>query len=103
MAKVDYNFPVEALHGKVQKTHNVGFAKRKDTGVNFTQTYTSRSHTPSENELSARAKFSAAAKATRARLQDPKQAATDQVAFQQQHKYKTLYGFVFNLVYNSQN
>lgn len=40
MAKVDYNYPIEALHGKVKRTHSVGFAMRKETGAKYTQTYT---------------------------------------------------------------
>lgn len=103
MAKVDYAYPIESLHGKVSKAHQTGFAKRKDTDAKYTQTYTPRNVTPSSNELQARAKFAAAAKATRTRLQDPSQAAADQVAFAQQNRYKTLYGFVFAQVYNSAN
>ena len=40
MAKVDYNYPIEALHGKVKRTHSVGFAMRKETGAKYAQTYT---------------------------------------------------------------
>lgn len=40
MAKVDYTYPIEALHGKVKRTHSVGFAMRKETGAKYTQTYT---------------------------------------------------------------
>ena len=99
MAKVDYAYPVEALHGKVKKTHTVGFALRKETGCKFTQTYTSRIAAPSEAQNEAQQKFTAAVKATRVRLADASKQAQDIVAFKKQSKYKTLYGYVFSQVY----
>lgn len=99
MAKVDYAYPVEALHEKVKKTHTVGFALRKETGCKFTQTYTSRTAAPTEAQNEAQKKFAAAVKATRVRLADASKQAQDIVAFKKQSKYKTLYGYVFSLVY----
>ena len=99
MAKVDYAYPVEALHGKVKKTHRVGFALRKDTGCKFTQTFTPRTAAPSEAQNEVQQKFTAAVKATRLRLADASKQAQDIVAFKKQSKYKTLYGYVFSQVY----
>lgn len=99
MAKVDYAYPVEALHGKVKKTHTVGFALRKETGCKFTQTYTSRTAAPTEAQNEVQKKFAAAVKATRVRLADASKQAQDIVAFKKQSKYKTLYGYVFSQVY----
>ena len=39
MAKVDYAFPVEKIHGKVAKHHKIGFAHRVASKLNYTQSY----------------------------------------------------------------
>lgn len=99
MAKVDYNYPIEALHGKVKKTHTVGFAKRTDTGAKYTQTYTHTLTAPSEAQSEVQQKFAAAVKAARVRMADASKQAQDLIAFKKQSKYKTLYGYVFSQVY----
>lgn len=102
MAKVDYSYPVEALHGKVKKSHTVGFAKRTDTGAKYTQTYTHTLSAPSEAQTEVQQKFANAVKATRTRMADASKQAADLIAFKKQSKYKTLYGYVFSLVYGAQ-
>ena len=99
MAKVDYAYPVEALHGKVKKTHTVGFALRKETGCKFTQTFNPPHSLPTEAQTEVQKKFAAAVKATRVRMADASKQAQDIVAFKKQSKYKTLYGYVFSQVY----
>ena len=99
MAKVDYNYPIEALHGKVKKTHTVGFALRKETGAKYTQTYTHTLTAPSEAQSEVQQKFAAAVKAARVRMADASKQAADLIAFKKQSKYKTLYGYVFSQVY----
>ena len=39
MAKIDYAFPVEKVHGKISKKHKVGFAHRIASGLNYTTVY----------------------------------------------------------------
>lgn len=102
MAKVDYNYPIEALHGKVKRTHSVGFAMRKETGAKYTQTYTHTLTAPSEAQSEVQQKFAAAVKAARVRMADASKQAADLIAFKKQSKYKTLYGYVFSLVYGAQ-
>lgn len=102
MAKVDYNYPIEALHGKVKRTHSVGFAMRKETGAKYTQTYTHTLSAPSEAQSEVQQKFAAAVKATRTRMADASKQAQDLIAFKKQSKYKTLYGYVFSQVYGAQ-
>ena len=102
MAKVEYTYPVEALHGKVRKTHTVGFALRKDSGCKFTQTYTHTRSVPTEAQSEAQTKFATAVKATRTRMADASKQAADLIAFKKQSKYKTLYGYVFSQVYGAQ-
>ena len=99
MAKVDYAYPVEALHGKVKKTHTVGFALRKDSGCKFTQSFSPSVAVPTEGQTEAQQKFAAAVKAARVRMADAKLQAQDLAAFKKQSKYKTLYGYVFSQVY----
>ena len=99
MAKVDYAYPVEALHGKVKKTHSVGFALRKETGCKFTQSFSATVAAPTEAQTEAQQKFATAVKAARVRMADASQQAKDLAAFKKQSKYKTLYGYVFSQVY----
>ena len=101
MAKVDYAYPVEALHGKVKKTHTVGFALRKETGCKFTQTYVKRClfDTFLRAQTEVQQRFATAVKAARVRMADASKQAQDLAAFRKQSKYKTLYGYVFSLVY----
>ena len=99
MAKVDYTYPVEALHGKVKKSHTVGFALRKDSGAKYTQTYTHTLTAPSEAQTEVQQKFATAVKAARVRMADASKQAADLIAFKKQSKYKTLYGYVFSQVY----
>ncbi len=99
MAKVDYAYPVEALHGKVSKRHSVGFAQRTATGRKYTQTISPRSTAIGAEEQELREKFGNAVRATYTRLADPTQSLEDKKAFLKQSKYKTLYGYVFSQVY----
>lgn len=99
MAKVTYQFPIESLHGKVQKNHTVGFAKRTDTGSKFTQTYTHTRSAPTEAQTEVQQRFATAVKATRTRMADASKQAQDLIAFRKQSKYKTMYGYVFSQVY----
>ena len=43
MAKIDYSFPVETVHGKISKKHKIGFAHRTASGVNYSTAYGKRS------------------------------------------------------------
>ena len=96
MAKVEYAFPVEKIHGKVAKHHKVGFAHRVASKLNYTQSYGKRSTKVSQAEVDHRTKFAAVAAATRTRMADPTQMQADQLAYKAQTKYKTLYQYVFN-------
>lgn len=101
MAKVIFDFPVAEVCGKVGKNAKVGFAHRN--GKTFMVKYGTRSTMPTEQEVAIRDKFKAAVSATRTRMQDPTQMAKDQAAFKAQSRYSTLYGYVFNQVYQAQD
>ena len=96
MAKVEYAFPVEKIHGKVAKHHKVGFAHRVASKLNYTQAYGKRSTPVTKKETDHRTKFGAVSTATAARLADPTKMQADQLAYKAQTKYKTLRQYVFN-------
>ena len=97
MAKVEYAFPVEKLHGKIAKSHKIGFAHRAASKLNYTQSYGVRTTKYSQAEIDHQTKFGAVAKAVNARLADPNQAPLDQMAFKAQSKYKTLRQYVWHI------
>ncbi|MBO5817002.1 MAG: hypothetical protein J6R26_03520 [Paludibacteraceae bacterium] len=81
MAKVEYVFPVDKIHGKVAKPHKIGFAHRKATSLNYTQSYGVRSTPVTSNELAVRTKFAAVCAAARIRMGNINQIPLDQIAF----------------------
>ena len=101
MAKVEYAFPVEKIHGKVAKHHKIGFAHRAASKLNYTQAYGKRTTKYSQAEKDHQAKFAAVAAATNARLADPNQMPIDQMAFKAQSKYTTLRQYVWNQEWNA--
>ena len=106
MAKVEYVAPVDAVHGKLSKGDKYGFARRKKPNnngerPNFTFVHTKRTTPVSQEELNRRNAFKQAAIAPRERLNDPDQSLTDQIAFAQQTKYKTIYAYVLNQCYKA--
>ena len=106
MAHVEYAFPVEVIHGKVAKRHKIGFAHRKASKLNYTQSYSKRSTKYSQAEKDHQAKFAAVAAMVNARLADPNQMPLDQLAFKGQSKYETLRKYVWHLCseeYDKQN
>ena len=95
MAKVEYVFPVDKVHGRISKQHKVGFSHRKATKRNFTTVYGVRSTKPGADELLRRDKFADVCRSTRARLINPQQVPIDQAGFAAQKKYATIWGYVF--------
>ena len=96
MAKVEYAFPVDKVHGRISKQHKVGFAHRKATKKNYTTVYGVRSTAPSTSEVAHRTKFATCVANTRTRMTDPVQNPIDQVGYAKQSKYPTFYGYVFS-------
>ena len=96
MAKVEYTFPVDKIHGKVSTKHNVSFAYRKESGLKYTNWCSPRSTKFSQDELNRQERFGAVSVATKNRMMDPSHLAADQVAFAKQSKYKTLRQYVWH-------
>ena len=101
MAQIEYAFPVEKIHGKISKKHKIGFAHRTASGVNYSTMYGKRRTKPSTAEIANREKFKAVAQAAQARLINPEFIQRDQYGFSKQNKYTTMWGYVFNEVYQS--
>ena len=102
---INYLAPVDNASGKIfgkkQKftavTRNWG---KRPRGCSATGQRDLKNKPYTEKELTHRAKFKAVAAATRSRMADPSQAATDMAAFKAQTKYKTLYHYVFRQEWN---
>ena len=101
MAKIEFAFPVDKIHGKVAKDHKIGFAHRKASKLNYSTSYGKRSTPYSQDEMAHQEKFAAVSTATRARMKDPGKVMQDQAAFKEQTKYKTFYRYVFNQEWES--
>ena len=101
MAHVEYSFPVDKVHGRISKQHQVGFAHRKASKLNYTTSYGKRASEYSQEELARQEKFRAVCASTRARMKDPGKVMQDQAAFKEQSKYKTFYRYVFNQEWES--
>ena len=98
MAKIDFAFPVDKVHGKLAKSHKIGFAHRVASKLNYSTAYGVRSTAPTSKEIAHRKKFGEVAVQTTARLKDPMYIAADQAAFKAQTKYNTLRQYVFNVL-----
>ena len=102
MAHCDYIRPVEALHGKLKKTDEVGFAKLKRSGTKFTVTrddwkQTFKTEAAATAARQRQAKFRAVAQAAHERKIDPTKKTADEAAFAAQSKYKSMFTFLFHL------
>lgn len=101
MAKVEYAFPVDKIHGKISKKHKVGFAHRKASAKNYTTSYGERTTPVKSSEIEQRNKFTAVCAAARERLDDPNYINVDQLGFSKQTKYKTIWGYVFRICWDA--
>ena len=97
--------PLQELHGKLSKKNGrVTYMHRSDSDYDYTswkprlnlKEKKARKEKKTAGQQAINEKFTAVARATRARLADPAQMANDKVAFAKQKAYPTLYGFVFH-------
>lgn len=98
MARVVFSSYLDDMCGKVLGRDKVIFCHRGNTVYTRARSK-KRTGAPTADELERRARFSAAVKATYARMQDPQHMAPDVVAWRNQTRYETLYGYVFSQVY----
>lgn len=103
--------PVEAIIGKMspsdQKVNKenagfkcfVGYQVGRSVFNRYQVRSKPRSKDYSQDEMNRWKLFGDVVKATRERLMNPDQNLTDQIAYSQQTKYKSLYAYVFNQEY----
>lgn len=107
--------PVDSMSGMVGKreetTSNKAFIiNLKKVGgwklkgapfMYFSLRQNDRKTNPSSSELLHRQKFAQCVADTRARMLDPQKIPGDQLGFKNQTKYSTLYGYVFDQVWQT--
>ena len=103
MAKVEYAFPVDKIHGRISKSHQVGFAHRTASKLNYTTTYGKRSTPVSDDEKQYRTYWGQVASAVAQRMKDPTKQAQDQIDFKNQTEHSTLRKFVWARVAEEMN
>ena len=95
MAQVTYEDPIHHLSGKISKKYRTTYNYRKATSKKYTSVRSERSTPGTSNEMAVRTKFTTVCAAARARLGNINQIPLDQIAFREQTKYKTMWGYVF--------
>lgn len=103
--------PVEAIIGKIAPADEkvskdnpgfkcfVGYQRGNGIFNRYQVKKNPRRRDYGQDELALQTAFTNAVKATRQRMMEPDQSLADQIAFSKQSKYKTLYSYVFNQVY----
>ena len=102
MAKLEYSYPITAVHGMLDRKTKFGAAKRvarnqQGESKPFSVRYGQRTSQPSTDELAARARFSAVRTAVKARKLDSLKARTDAASFKEQSTYKTMNAYLWYL------
>ena len=95
MGKAYFLDPIDYISGKISKKLRTIYSHMRFSGLNYTSVRSKRVSTPSAVEIINRNKFSAVSRATSTRLKDPAQMASDQAAFKNQSRYKTLRQYVW--------
>lgn len=89
-----------SLRGKVCGHSDVYFAQRGDTRYTGKICHP-RTSLPTEREAANRQKFASVIGQVKTALSDPTQKAKYSNEFKAQRKYKTLYGYVFSVLYKA--
>jgi len=101
MAKIDWKYPIEAIHGALKKGV-FGAAKHKSANAkgevyNYSVNYGKRTTDPSQDEIDHRTKFGAIAAMVGARRNDITKRSQDQAAFKAQSTYTTLRSYLWSI------
>ena len=100
MAEIRTIRPIESISGQLKKSDKVSFSLRKATKRNYTVTrddWTQHISPAKRGDVLAhQAKFKAVGQLARLRMADPNKRQVDEVAFRNQSKYTTFYGYVFH-------
>ena len=106
MAHVTYIRPVESLHGKLGKRDQVSYAMRTKSFSKFTVTRNvwKMKYKTTETAQAAKLrqnKFKSVSMAAHERMTDPTKKTADQIAFRNQSKYTTMFGYLFHLEWDA--
>ena len=94
MAQIEYSVPVDKIHGKVAKSHKIGFAHRKASKRNYSVEYGKRSTPATSSEIAHRTKFATARANVKALT--PTEIDAYKAAFKADKQgYKCLQGYIF--------
>lgn len=97
MAKIEFAFPVDKVHGRLSRQHKIGFAHRTASKLNYSTSYGKRSTPVSDDEKQYRTYWGQVASAVAQRMKDPTQQPQDQVAFKNQSEYPTLRAYLWHV------
>ena len=97
MAKIEFAFPVDKVHGRLSRQHKIGFAHRTASKLNYSTSYGQRSTPVSDDEKQYRSYWGQVASAVAARMKDPPRQPQDQVAFKNQSEYPTLRAYLWHV------
>ena len=97
MAKIEFAFPVDKVHGRLSRQHKIGFAHRTASKLNYSTSYGKRSTPVSDDEKQYRSYWGQVASAVAQRMKDPTKQAQDQLNFKNQNEYDTLRKYVWHL------
>ena len=97
MAKIEFAFPVDKVHGRLSRQHKIGFAHRTASKLNYSTSYGKRSTPVSDDEKQYRSYWGQVASAVAQRMKDPTKQAQDQLAFKNQSEYPTLRAYLWHV------
>ena len=97
MAKIEFAFPVDKVHGRLSRQHKIGFAHRTASKLNYSTSYGKRSTPVSDDEKQYRSYWGQVASAVAARMKDPTKQPQDQLDFKNQSEYPTLRAYLWHV------
>lgn len=92
---------LSSLHGKVCGHSDMYFAQRGETSYTGKICHP-RTSAPGAQEIANRQKFATVIGKVKTALADPTEKAKYSAEFKAQRKYKTLYGYVFSVLYKAE-
>lgn len=99
MAKIEYQEPIKAVHGKISKDSEIIYKERN--GTLYTQKATEVTSEPTAAQVAQRQKFKEASAQTNEIMTDIDKIEPYRQQFRNQKKYKTLRGFIFSKIMRS--
>ena len=102
MAKLEYAYPITAVHGVLDRKSRFGAAKRsmrnqEGESKPYSVRYGVRLSQLTDAERAARVQFAAVAAAVKLRKLDPIKTRTDAAAFKAQSTYKTMQAYLWHV------